>query len=457
MPDPASVPPGPRRPAIIDAHRLRANHIDHMVRLHRRYGDLFTLPLPGFSRLVCVADPALIKEIFRGDPERFHAGEANATVLEPAVGLNSVLTLDEGEHLRQRKLLLPPFHGESVRRYGELVREIAERDLETWPIGKPFAARPHTQAITLEVILRAVFGLGDAERLARARRLIARFERRSRAVLLYPFLRHDLGPPSPWARFRRARAKLDRFIYEEIAHRRAEGAERGRDDILSLLLAARHEDGRPMSDRELRDELVTVVGAGHETTATALAWALERLLRTPRVLARLRRSLAVGEDDYLDATVKETLRIRPVVTDVGRVLTAPTEIAGYLLPAGTIVMPAIDVVHHRPDLFDEPEEFRPERFLEGEGFSWIPFGGSVRRCVGAAFAQTEMRIVLREIVQRTELRAADPRPERPRIRNITIAPARGARVVLERRLVPQQQPTTPPEAPAALALERSSA
>jgi cytochrome P450 len=355
-------------------------------------------------------------------------------VLEPALGPNSVLTLDEDQHLRQRKLLLPPFHGESVRRYGELIHETAEREIDTWPVGRPFALRPHTQRITLDVILRAVFGVRDPERFALAQRLVDEFARRSHAVLLFPALRRRFGRFSPFARFESARDALDEFLLGEIAARRSGVGDAGRDDVLSLLLRAGHEDGSPMTDQELRDELLTVIGAGHETTATALAWAIERLVRTPRVLGRLRQSLAAEGDEYLDAVIKETLRTRPVITDVARKLTEPAKIGDYTLPAGTLVLPAIIAIHHREDLYPEPFEFRPERFLEGqgEGYNWIPFGGGVRRCIGAAFAQHEMRIVLRAIVERAELRAADPRPERLRPRNITLAPSRGARVVLER-------------------------
>jgi cytochrome P450 family 135 len=384
-----------------------------------------------------VANPELVKKVFAGDARLFHAGEANASVLEPAVGPGSVLTLDEEEHLRQRKLLLPPFHGDAVRRYGDLIREITEREMESWPVGRPFALRDHTQRITLDVILRAVFGVRDPQRFATAQRLVDEFANRSHAIVLFPVMRRRLGRFSPMVRFERARDALDKFIYEEIALRRRE-ADAERDDVLSLLLRATHEDGSPMSDRELRDELVTVIGAGHETTATGLAWAVERLVRTPRVLARLRESITAGEEDYLDAVVKETLRTRPVITDVARKLTAPTEIGGYELPAGTFVLPAILVIHHRADLYPQPLEFRPERFLEGqgEGFTWIPFGGGVRRCIGAAFAQYEMRIVLRAILERADLRAADPKPERLRPRNITLAPGRGTSVVLRRPLAP---------------------
>lgn len=433
-----ALPPRSRAPALLQALRYARDPLGFLIRHQRRYGDIFTLSFPYFGRLVYVADPALVKELFTGSPERFHAGEANATVLEPALGPNSVLTLDETPHMRQRKLLLPPFHGEQIRRYGDLIREITLGEMEGWPTGEPFALRPHTQRITLAVIMRAVFGVHDESRLARFAALIETFSDRVSAVLAFPMLRRNLGRWSPWPRFLRAREALDAFIYEEIALRRAEieAGENGHDDVLSLLLAAEHDDGSPMSDEELRDELVTVLGAGHETTATGLAWAMERLLRTPRALAKLRESLAAEEDDYLDATVKETLRARPVIVDVARKLTAPAGIGGYELPAGTFVMAAIAALHYREDLFPDPEEFRPERFLDGkaDNYAWIPFGGGVRRCIGAAFAEYEMRIVLRTILERADLRAPEPRPERVKVRNITLAPARGTRVILDRPL-----------------------
>jgi cytochrome P450 len=428
------LPSGSHSPSIVQAYRYVRDPLGFLVRYQRRYGDVFSLSFPYFGRLVYVADPALVKAMFTGSPGLFHAGEANATVLEPALGPSSVLTLDEEPHMRQRKLLLPPFHGEQIRRYGETMREATLREMESWPVGEPFALRPHTQRIALAVIMQAVFGVHDEDRLARFERLIERFSERVSAVLAFPVLRRNLGPWSPWPRFLRARAALDEFIYEEIALRRAEGEANRGEDVLSLLLGARYDDGSPMSDEELRDELVTILAAGHETTATGLAWAFERLLRAPRALARLRESIAAGEEDYLEATVIETLRARPVIVDVARKLTAPTRIGDYELPAGSYVMAAIAALHHREDLFPEPEEFRPERFLGArpDNYAWIPFGGGVRRCVGASFAEYEMRVVLRTILERAELSAPDPRPERVKVRNITLAPARGARVELKR-------------------------
>jgi cytochrome P450 len=448
------LPPGPRAPAIVQGLRYARDPLGFLVKLQRRYGDVFTISFPYFGRAVYVASPELVKSVFTGSPAVFHAGEANATVLEPALGPNSVLTLDDAPHMRQRRLLLPPFHGESIRRYGELIRETTLQEMESWPVGRPFALRPHTQRITLAVIMRAVFGVHDEDRLRRFEGLIDTFSARVNLITSIPALRRNLGRWSPWPRFVRAREALDEFIYEEIAIRRAEveGDGEEHDDVLSLLLRARHDDGAPMSDEELRDEMVTVLGAGHETTATALAWAMERLLRAPRVLERLRESIAAGEDDYLDATVKETLRARPVILDVARRLTEPAAVAGYELRAGTFVMPAIAALHYREDLFPKPEEFRPERFLDGKAdtYAWIPFGGGVRRCIGAAFAEYEMRIVLRAILERADLSAPDPKPEKVKVRNITLAPGKGAQVQLDRplRSTPQRE-LAPEREPAA--------
>jgi cytochrome P450 len=427
-----TYPPGPKAPAITQAIRYLRDPLGFLAGYQRRFGDIFTVRFPTFGRIVYVASPDLVKEVFTGAPSVFHAGEANATVLEPALGPNSVLTLDDAAHMRQRKLLLPPFHGERVQGYGELIVTMTRREMESWPIEEPFAMRPHTTRITLAVIMRAVFGVHDEERLARFGVLIEDFARRVGAITAFPFMRRNLGRFSPWGRFVRSREALDDFIYEEIRQRRSEAGIGERDDVLSLLLCARDEDGEPMSDEELRDELVTVLGAGHETTATGLAWAVERLVRNPGVLAKLRASLAAGEEEYLNATVKETLRSRPIIVDVARKLTAPATVGGYELPAETFVLPAIAALHYREDVFPAPQEFRPERFLDVkvDNYARIPFGGGVRRCIGAAFAEYEMRTILREFVLRADLRAVDSKDEKVRVRNITLTPARGARVVM---------------------------
>jgi cytochrome P450 family 135 len=426
----SAQPPGSRAPAVAQAISYARDPLGFLAKRQRRYGDIFSVRFPFFGRVVYVARPDLVKEVFTGSPSVFHAGEANATVLEPALGPHSVLTLDDEPHIRQRKLLLPPFHGERIERYGELIVEMTRREMESWPLGEPFAMRPHTQRITLAVIMRAVFGVHDEARLERFERLIDDFAHRVGVITSFPFLRRNFGPGSPWPRFLRSREALDEFIYEEIRLRRAEPGHEERDDVLSLLLGARDEDGEAMDDRELRDELVTVLGAGHETTATGLAWAVERLTRNPEVLAKLRDSVAAGEEDYLNATVKETLRARPVIVDVARRLTAPATVGGYELARGQFVLPAIAALHYREDTFPEPNEFRPERFLDAkvDNYAWIPFGGGVRRCIGAAFAEYEMRTILREFVERAELRAVDQKPEPVRVRNITLAPAKGTRV-----------------------------
>lgn len=434
---PAQAPPGPKGPAALQMLSYARDPLGWLIGLQRRYGDVFTVSFPYFGRAVYVASPELVKSIFTGSPSLFHAGEANATVLEPALGPHSVLTLDDEPHMRQRKLLLPPFHGESVHRYGELIREVTVKEMQSWPLGEAFSLRPHTQRITLAVIMRAVFGVHDDQRLARFERLIDTFSQRVNLITALPPLRRNLGRWSPWARFLRSREALDEFIYEEISLRRAEvAAGEQHDDVLSLLLEARYDDGAPMSDAELRDELVTVLGAGHETTATGLAWAMERLLRNRPVLDRLRESLAAGEEEYLGATVKETLRARPVIIDVARRLTAPAEIGGYELQEGSFAMAAIAALHYREDLFPRPYEFRPERFIDekADNYAWIPFGGGVRRCIGATFAEYEMRIILREFVERAELSAPDPKPEKAKVRNITLAPGQGTRVRLDRPL-----------------------
>ena len=424
------MPPGPRTPALLQAVRYARAPLDFLIELQRSHGDIFSLRFPFFGRLVYVAQPDLVKQVFTGSPAQMHAGEANATVLEPALGPNSVLTLDDEPHMRQRKLLLPPFHGDRIQAYGELIREVTLREMESWPVGEPFALRPHTQRITLAVIMRAVFGVHDEERLDRFEGLIETFGRRVNAVIAFPMLRRNLGPLSPWAQIppRPPRARRLHLRGDRPAPRR-DRRMAGTGTTTSSRCCWKHATTttRPMSDEELRDELVTVLGAGHETTATGLAWAMERLLRNPRALTRLRESIAAGEDDYLEATIKETLRARPVIVDVGRKLTAPLAIEGYVLPAGTFVVPAIAALHYREDLFPEPEEFRPERFLEGKAdtYAWIPFGGGVRRCIGAAFAEYEMKIVLRAFLERADLSAPDPTPEKAKVRNITLAPGRG--------------------------------
>jgi len=441
----AQLPPGPRLPGVVQAARFSRDPVGYLERNRRRYGDVFTIPFPAFGRLVYLADPALVKQVFTGDPAIYHAGAANARALEPILGRHSLLTLDGDEHMRQRKLLLPPFHGEAVRRYRDLMADIAAREVERWPVGETFELRPRLQAITLEVILRAVFGVREEPRLARFREVLPRLGEATGLQMWLPFLRRNLGPWSPWARFLRLRAEVDELVYDEIRNRRADPDAAARDDVLSLLLGARHEDGSPMSDTELRDELITLLTAGHETSATALAWAFERLLRNPAALRALTAEVDEGGDAYAEAVVKETLRVRPVIVDVARVLTADVELAGWRLPAGNVVVPAIALLQLAPEHYSEPAAFRPERFLDGQPapYTWIPFGGGVRRCLGAAFAQLEIKTVLQTVVAQASLHAPDQAPERARMRHVTLVPGHGTRVTLTARRAPARPVAAP--------------
>jgi cytochrome P450 len=432
----SALPPGPSSPGIVQTLRSARDFEGYMARCGRRYGSVYTIRFVGLGNLVYLTDPADIKEVFTADPDLFRAGEANQ-MLEPVLGQNSVLLLDGERHLRRRRLLLPPFHGESIERYRELIGEITLREVGRWPLGRTFALRPRMQEITLEVILRAVFGISEAARLERLRVLLPELLTRSSALMWLPIMQRRFGRWSPARRFERVRDAIDELLYDEIGRRRESGPTG--DDVLSILLGANDEDGRGLTDTELRDELMTAVTAGHETTATAMSWTFDLLLHHPAVLERLEASLAADDDTYLDAVVKESLRVRPVVADVGRVLSRPAAVAGYELPAGTMVVPAITAVHRYANRYPEPFEFRPERFLEGqpEPYTWIPFGGGTRRCVGAAFAQLEMKVAIPTILSAARLEPAADRPERSRLHNVTLVPPKGVRVrLVERRPAP---------------------
>jgi cytochrome P450 len=397
-----------------------------------RFGDIFTIRIAHEGDWVMVSDPEVVKQVFTGDPKVFHAGEGNQ-ILRPILGDNSVLVLDEKPHIGQRRLLLPPFHGERMQGYEEAMTEISRREIESWPTGKPYALRPRMQAITLEIIIETVFGVQDRERMDPLRAALRDFlDLTTDPRFLLPVV---LAGPERIRRFpffARRIDRVDELIHREIAERRRATDLAEREDILSMLVAAEHEDGSPMSEAEIRDELLTLLVAGHETTATALSWAVERLVRHPEKLARLRTEVLAGEDAYLTATIQETLRLRPVIVLVIRKLTEPVEIGGYALPAGARVTPSIHLVHRDPKTYPEPDRFLPERFLERPPgtYTWIPFGGGVRRCLGAAFAQFEMAVVLRELVKRYEIAPARPGNERPFRRAITETPRHNAEVVL---------------------------
>lgn len=425
-----SLPPGPTEAPAIQTARWLVRPIAFMESARRRYGDSFSVHFLGFERpMVMLSDPEAIRALYTAHEHGLPPGRTIA--LLPIMGPSSILLLEGREHLSRRKLMLPPFHGERMRAYETTVREVAEREIDSWPVERPFALHPRMQAVTLEVILRAVFGVtdSDSDRGARLRRLLPLLlgDTASPALQFRVLLARRLGRlhrGDPLQRLARLIGEIDEVLLAQIAERRSDPGLGEREDILSLLLAARFEDGTAMSDREIRDQLVTLLLAGHETTATALAWTFDLLLHNPATLARLTASLDEGEDAYLRAVISESLRLRPVVPLAGRRLASALEVDGLRLPAGTDVTPAIWLTHTRSDLYPEPYAFSPERFLASPPttYGWIPFGGGIRRCLGAAFAEMEMRIVIQAIVQRAVLVPASSHPERITRRNVTFSP-----------------------------------
>jgi cytochrome P450 len=458
-----SLPPGTRLPRLAQS-ALWAVYPGALSRYcKRRFGPTFTLRPLGIGDVVVLTQPETIKEVFTGDREVLRAGEANA-VMGPIVGKHSLLTLDGERHIRHRRLVSPPFHGEAVRTYGERVAEIAAAEVDRWPVGKEFPIRPRMQAITLEVILRTVVGVSDERRMERLRTLLRKITQVGVAemwiVWAYPHLIDH--PVVKRLSTLRLMPEVDRLLYEEIAAHRAAGRAGSihRDDVLALLVGARDEQGEGLSDEELRDHLITLLVAGHETTTTALAWCFERLLRHPAAHLRLQGELDEGsEERYLDAVLNETLRVRPVIDAVWRKLSAPVEVAGWLLPAGATVMPSIEIVQHS-DAFADAGAFRPERFLgESAGgrashpYTFIPFGGGARRCVGASFAMMEMRAIVRTVLERVSLRTPSARDERVKVHHITLVPARGGRVIVTGRRRAPRAETARTDAPRAEAAE----
>jgi cytochrome P450 family 135 len=425
-----ALPLGPRVPVAVQTAAWVARPWEFMERCAARYGDTFTMRLAGEGTWVMMSHPDAVKEIFTGPPDLLHAGEGNRILL-PMVGANSVLLLDDEPHREQRRLLMPPFRGNQLSAYADTMAAVAQAEIARWPRGTPVRLHARMQALTLEVILRAVFGLAEGPRLDQLRaELVRALSFASRVGGQFVLA---LGPPRVRATLaRKLFGNFNALLYAEINERRRAERLDERGDVLSILLQARHEDDRPMSDVEIRDELITLLVAGHETTATALAWAVERLARHPDYQARLTAETHAGEHEFCDAVVKETLRLRPVLSLVARRVKAPMEIGGVQLPAGVTAVPSIYLMHRRPDIYPDPEQFRPERFLEQRAgtYTWIPFGGGIRRCLGAAFAEYEMRIVLGTLFGACAARPTSERPERPRRRGITHVPGNGATVVL---------------------------
>jgi cytochrome P450 family 135 len=433
------MPPGPRLPRVVQTAGFMLGSSPWFIdACRRRFGDVVTFRTLFDDRFVMVFDPALVKELFQGPGEQLRAGEANA-MLGPVVGERSVLLLDGSEHLRHRRLLLPPFHGRRMHAFAEAMRRSADLEIDSWPVGEPFSLLPSMQSLTLRVIMQAVFGYepGPAEEdlRRRVRAMVEPLARpRSLALLAALPMLIGRGEPALNDRFASARRAVDEVLFAEIARRRALGDEdlSDRDDVFSALLLARDEDGERLSDQEVRDELMTLLLAGHETTATGLAWCFDLVLHAPAVHARALRR----EEAYLDAVVKESLRIRPVIPAVGRVVRGrPFRLGEYVIPPGIEINPSIRLMHRREDVYPDAGAFRPERFLADDPpdtYSWIPFGGGTRRCLGASFALMEMRVVLERVLQRTALRAASPELAKVQFRAITLAPRDGVRVVQDR-------------------------
>ena len=440
--DPADVPDGPKYPGLLQSIALMRFRHSWIPHLHRKYGDVFSIRiLPEGRWLVVFNRPEHVREIFAGDPEVFHAGKGNA-ILGPVMGEHSLLLVDSSQHKRARKLLMPAFSGHALRSYESMIEGLAKTEVGSWQEGTPFRSLERMNALTLEVILQVVFGVTDESRLAELRPLVNRTVNVSPAVFLgwgFPRLQR-LGP---WRRAFENQAALDHVIYAEIAERRRAGDLESRTDVLSRLLLVRDEDAADsagsadsgLTDEELRDQLVTLLLAGHETTATALAWTLHELAKDPVQEAKARDAATSGDHDYLEAVLKESMRLHPVIPMVVRHLMKPATIGGIDLPAGTNAAASIILAHASETSHPDHAAFRPERFLEGDvaANTWIPFGGGVRRCIGAGFSLMEGVAVLREVLSTYDVSLPAGAREEPKVRNITSVPKRGARIIATRR------------------------
>ncbi len=445
------LPDGPKTAPLLQMLHWIAKPYSYMDSCAERYGDIFAVPLGNnFRRIVFVSNPQALQQFLSPDSKQFDApGELNG-LFEPLLGTRSVIAASGDRHRRERQLMMPPFHGDRMRAYGELIGEISQQVTDSWETGKAFSIRESMQAISLKVILRAVFGLNEGDRYQKLEKLLSSMldvmsSPLSASMLYFPILRKDFGPKSPWGNFLHQQRQIDQLIYAEIAERRAQ-ADPSRTDILTLLMSARDEAGNPMTDEELHDELMTLLVAGHETTATALSWAFYWIHKIPQVREKLLEELdslgdnsdpnAIAKLPYLNAVCSETLRIYPVgMLTFPRVAKVPVELAGCHIEAGTSVIGCIYLTHHREDVYPEPKLFKPERFLEKQfsPYEYLPFGGGSRRCIGMAFAQFEMKLVLAAILKRYQLALADDRAARPVRRGLTSAPDRVQVVVTSKR------------------------
>ena len=431
-----NLPPGPRLPSPMQTFGWWARPTGFLDRARRKYGKSFTVRLAAQDPFIVVSDPDEIKQVFTAPPDVLHPGEGTR-ILEPIVGPNSILLLDEGAHMTQRKLVLPAFHGKRMAGLEPLVADVTREQIAAWPRGASAPIHPRMQRLTLEVILAAVFGVRTGERLDPLRQsLTEMLDFGMNPLSLLPPARRAPFGRGPWAKFLKVRARTDELIYGEIQDRRDRGDEGG-SEIINSLIGAHHEDGSPMTDEEIHDELMTLLVAGHETTATQLAWTIERLTREPRVLETLVEAVDNGDGDpYLTAVIRESLRLRPVLLNAApRTVKKPIKVGGRTYVPRVHLLASAWLVQHDADIYPDPYAFQPERFLESDPgtYTWIPFGGGRRRCVGATFAQLEMAIVLRELLRTTEIRAGVDGPEATRRRAITVTPGRGAETILTGR------------------------
>ena len=398
---------------------------------------------PNGPPIVVTTEPTVIKELFTATPDEAYAGRVNI-ILKPILGSNSLLLIDGDSHLRRRRLLLPPFRGERMQAYGDIIVEAVHADMATWPVSQPFSFHRRMQSITMEVILRALFGVSETSRLQRLRAVLQRIlgigDKPATMLMIdnagdirFESFTNRLGRLSPWARLRQARQDFDNLLDEEISNRR-KSAVVG-DDVFSLLISAKDDNGAQLSPAVLRDEMLTMLVAGHETTATALTWAMWLLLNNPHELATLRARVATGDTNYADAVAKETLRLRPVIPLVGREIQRPLRVGSHVVPVGSVVAPCTYLTHRRPDMWDRPTQFEPTRFVDAPAkpFAFFPFGGGIRRCIGMAFALYEMRLVLAKIVAHMDVRVKPGYRAKTTRRGITFCLSEGLPVYARRR------------------------
>jgi cytochrome P450 family 138 len=440
------LPPGPTAPTPLQTLGIMLRQRPYLERQRRRFGPMFSINLLGLGHMVVLSDPDLIKHTFMAPPDVLHAGSRSP--LRKILGDNSLLGIDEDQHMEQRKLLLPPFKGQRMKAYEPLIEEIAAAEIERWPLNAEFATAKSMQTITLRAILRAVFGATGAT-LTELEDLLPRWTELGQSLSRFPQVHKDLGPLSPWGRFLRLRAKVDKILDRLIDETKRDPDLEDRPDVLALMVQARREDGTELTNPEIRDQLVTMLAAGHETTAHTLAWSIERLRRHPDVLKRLQDEADAGGKELREATILEVQRMRPVISFAGRHTIKPFEVGGYRLPRGVLIGLSAGLTHYDPNLFERPDRFDPDRFVgvRPGTYSWIPFGGGRRRCIGATFAHMELDVVLKLILQRVELAPTDAPDERWHFKGVAWSPKEGGRALVTRR----REPRARPEAPEAVA------